>query len=116
METEGEEEHKVEIVGDDPTCVTFTFTDEDHTLGNALRYVLMKNKAVELCGYSIPHPSDNKMNLRLQTYKKPATQVLHEAIAQLKEMAETIKTKFAQEEDRRGQVPVREQPETMDVS
>ena len=25
---------------------------------------------VELCGYSIPHPSEPKMNLRIQTYGK----------------------------------------------
>ena len=27
---------------DDVTCMTFVFRDEDHTLGNALRYVIMK--------------------------------------------------------------------------
>ncbi|CAN0209296.1 unnamed protein product, partial [Hapterophycus canaliculatus] len=41
--------------------------DEDHTLGNALRHVLMENKEVDFCGYSVPHPSEPKMNLRLQT-------------------------------------------------
>jgi DNA-directed RNA polymerase subunit L len=25
---------------------------------------------VEFCGYSIPHPSEAKMNLRIQTYGK----------------------------------------------
>lgn len=42
-------------------------SDEDHTLGNALRHVLMQNKEVDFCGYSVPHPSEPKMNLRLQT-------------------------------------------------
>jgi len=51
----------------DKSCASYTFLEEDHTLGNALRYVLMKKKDVEFCGYSIPHPSENKMNLRLQT-------------------------------------------------
>ena len=41
--------------------------DEDHTLGNALRHVLMQNDEVDFCGYSVPHPSEPKMNLRLQT-------------------------------------------------
>lgn len=41
--------------------------DEDHTLGNALRHVLMQNAEVDFCGYSVPHPSEPKMNLRLQT-------------------------------------------------
>lgn len=44
-----------------------TCRDEDHTLGNALRHVLMQNKEVDFCGYSVPHPSEPKMNLRLQT-------------------------------------------------
>ncbi|KAF2070287.1 hypothetical protein CYY_008393 [Polysphondylium violaceum] len=59
--------NKVEIISDRPDCATFVFTDEDHTLGNALHYVLMKNPKVDFSGYSLPHPSDNRMNLRIQT-------------------------------------------------
>ena len=29
---------------------------------------LTNSPEVELCGYSIPHPSEAKMNLRIQTY------------------------------------------------
>ena len=46
---------------------TYVFYDEDHTLGNSLRYILSQRPDVEFCGYSIPHPSENKLNLRLQT-------------------------------------------------
>lgn len=69
---------------EDLTAVTFQILDEDHTLGNALRYIIMKkyfppspidrwdfnfnSPGVEFCGYSIPHPSEPKMNLRIQTY------------------------------------------------
>lgn len=28
----------------------------------------MSSPDVEFCGYSIPHPSETKMNLRIQTY------------------------------------------------
>ena len=49
----------------DRTSATYIFYDEDHTLGNAIRYMLVKRKDVEFCGYTIPHPSENKMNLRL---------------------------------------------------
>ena len=41
--------------------------NENHTMGNALRYLLMKDKDVDLAGYSILHPSESKMNLRIQT-------------------------------------------------
>ncbi|KAK2782747.1 RNA polymerase subunit AC19 [Onygenales sp. PD_12] len=50
------------------TAASFQFEREDHTLGNALRYVIMKNPEVEFCGYTMPHPSEAKMNLRIQTY------------------------------------------------
>eukprot|EP01124_Arcella_intermedia_P019205 TRINITY_DN263_c0_g1_i1.p1 TRINITY_DN263_c0_g1~~TRINITY_DN263_c0_g1_i1.p1 ORF type:complete len:198 (-),score=51.05 TRINITY_DN263_c0_g1_i1:26-562(-) len=60
---------KVEILNDtnEPSCATFILRDEDHTLGNAIRYVLVKNKDVEFAGYSIPHPMDPVLNLRVQT-------------------------------------------------
>lgn len=77
---------------------TYVFHEEDHTLGNALRYVLMRKYVrnwaltyillhpshlcslsngsiiacncspdVDFCGYTIPHPSEPKMHIRLQT-------------------------------------------------
>ena len=64
---------------------TFCIWEEDHTLGNVLRhyimkkyrrtlYVLYKNpflifvsENVEFCGYTIPHPSEFKIHLRIQT-------------------------------------------------
>ncbi|CAG8516475.1 8358_t:CDS:2 [Cetraspora pellucida] len=51
----------------DPTSLTFSINGEDHTLGNALRYVITLNPEVEYCGYSIPHPSEDKLNIRIQT-------------------------------------------------
>ena len=53
--------------GSGDTCCTFVIHDEDHTLGNSLRYVISKNPEVEFCGYCIPHPAENKINLRIQT-------------------------------------------------
>ncbi|KAG5437592.1 hypothetical protein PCANB_000629 [Pneumocystis canis] len=63
---------KIHIVraSDDLTSVTFQIIEEDHTLANALRYIIMKKSPdVEFCGYSIPHPSEPKLNFRIQTYK-----------------------------------------------
>lgn len=89
--------NKVQLAGATESAASFQFDGEDHTLGNALRYIIMKkyvtfyfsiravifvllgmvaNAAyspdVEFCGYSIPHPSETKMNLRIQTYGKPS--------------------------------------------
>lgn len=73
-----QEAPKVSRIGDDPTCATFVIQDEDHTLGNATRHLLMGNPQVELAGYSVPHPLENKMHLRIQTY--PGTVTAEEAL------------------------------------
>ncbi|XP_058856683.1 DNA-directed RNA polymerases I and III subunit RPAC2 isoform X1 [Acipenser ruthenus] len=57
----------VQAEGSDDSCVTFVLHDEDHTLGNSLRYMIMKNPEVEFCGYSNTHPSETKINFRIQT-------------------------------------------------
>uniref|UniRef100_A0A8C6XLP0 DNA-directed RNA polymerases I and III subunit RPAC2 n=2 Tax=Naja naja TaxID=35670 RepID=A0A8C6XLP0_NAJNA len=57
----------VQAEGSDKTCITFVLNNEDHTLGNSLRYMIMKNPEVEFCGYSITHPSERKINFRIQT-------------------------------------------------
>jgi len=61
-------EHKFQVeAGEDEGCATFILGDEDHTLGNALRHVLMQTKGTEFCGYTVPHPSEPYVHLRLQT-------------------------------------------------
>ncbi|KAE8411141.1 DNA-directed RNA polymerase [Aspergillus pseudocaelatus] len=63
------EEKRITVLpGATETAASFQFEGEGHTLGNALRYAIMKNPQVEFCGYTIPHPSETKMNLRIQTY------------------------------------------------
>jgi DNA-directed RNA polymerases I and III subunit RPAC2 len=47
--------------------MAFAIHKEDHTLGNALRHMIMKNPHVEFCGYTAPHPSEQKIHLRIQT-------------------------------------------------
>ncbi|XP_059935250.1 LOW QUALITY PROTEIN: DNA-directed RNA polymerases I and III subunit RPAC2-like [Mesoplodon densirostris] len=57
----------VQAAGTDGHCVTFVLHEEDHTLGNSLRYMIMKNLEVEFCGYTTTHPSGSKINLHIQT-------------------------------------------------
>jgi len=65
------------------------FGDEDHTLGNSLRHVLMGRKETRFCGYSVPHPSEPKMNIRLQTSAtKPALQVLKDGLHEMVEICD----------------------------
>lgn len=65
------------------TSMTFAMSGEDHTLGNALRGVLAARTDVEFVGYSIPHPTQNEMNLRLQTVGRPAVEILSEGLDDL---------------------------------
>ena len=72
------------------SSATFVISNEDHTLGNALRYVLMRDPATTFCGYSMPHPSEPLVNLRLQTTGAPADVVLRAGLNTLIEMCAHI--------------------------
>lgn len=92
-----EEPPRVEIeAGADASAATFTLHNEDHTIGNALRYVLNKDPQVSFVGYSVPHPSEPKMNLRIQTVGPSATSALHGALGTLYEITAHTKDTFDQ--------------------
>lgn len=73
---------------------TFAFTGEGHTIGNALRYLLIKNQDTEFCGYSVPHPAEPVMNIRLQTYEKPPLIILEESLNQLVSVCDLVLNKL----------------------
>mmetsp|Transcript_3265 Transcript_3265/g.7260 ORF Transcript_3265/g.7260 Transcript_3265/m.7260 type:complete len:154 (-) Transcript_3265:1983-2444(-) len=50
-----------------PTSRTFVLGDEDHTLGNALRHVLINDARVDFAGYCVPHPSEPVVHVRVQS-------------------------------------------------
>ncbi|KAI8819869.1 DNA-directed RNA polymerase [Fimicolochytrium jonesii] len=91
-------EPKLEIIATDAAdlnSVTFVIHGEDHTLGNSLRYMIMKNPAVEFCGYSIPHPSEFKIHLRIQTDgTMTAAQALDKGLDDLVSLTEHVLTTF----------------------
>lgn len=87
----------------DGTASSFQIIDEDHTLGNALRYIIMKNPEVEFCGYSIPHPSENKLNIRIQTYGNiTALEALHQGMDNLSELCTHIEETFTEKVEAGG--------------
>ncbi|CAM9115123.1 unnamed protein product, partial [Heterosigma akashiwo] len=77
------EERFAVLEGSTSHSATFVFGNEDHTLGNALRHVLMQRKETDFCGYSVPHPTEPKMNVRLQTHGEDALTVLRAGLADL---------------------------------
>uniref|UniRef100_A0A7S2WKX3 DNA-directed RNA polymerase RBP11-like dimerisation domain-containing protein n=1 Tax=Rhizochromulina marina TaxID=1034831 RepID=A0A7S2WKX3_9STRA len=79
-------EHRLQVkLGESEDCATFILGDQDHTLGNALRHVLMQTRGTEFCGYSIPHPSEPYVHLRLQT--QDGTSAAEKLKAGLKELS-----------------------------
>ncbi|XP_031561711.1 DNA-directed RNA polymerases I and III subunit RPAC2-like [Actinia tenebrosa] len=90
--------HRLEVIPtgdpDDETCATFVMHEEDHTLGNSLRYIVMKNPNVKFCGYTVPHPSENKINFRIQTNGVPATDVLRRGLSELSTVCEHVLATF----------------------
>lgn len=78
----------------DKRCATYVFNKEDHTLGNLLRTILSGHADVEFVGYSIPHPSEPKMNLRLQTLSKDTNDVLNEGLRTVQNLAKTLRESF----------------------
>lgn len=70
-------------------------SQENHTLGNALRHVLLMNPRVMFAGYSMPHPFEDQMHLRIQTAEDyPAQEALKQALQDLKSLAAISKQKF----------------------
>ncbi|CAK7331372.1 unnamed protein product [Dovyalis caffra] len=76
----------------DPSSATFSFVDEDHTLANSVRFALNQDPRVSLCGYSIPHPSDSRVNIRVQTTGDPAREVLKDACQNLMLMCQHVRS------------------------
>ena len=59
------------------------------------RYVTMKDPKVELCGYSVPHPSEDKINFRIQTDQScSAEDALRSGLDNLKSATQVILKKF----------------------
>ena len=91
------EEDKLKIIPDKEegnfNC-TYTFQNEDHTLGNILRYTLMKDPNTLFCGYSIPHPCEDLMNIRLQTRNENTNILMGKAMDRVIEISDILSDKF----------------------
>ncbi|GAB1599818.1 DNA-directed RNA polymerases I and III subunit RPAC2-like [Argonauta hians] len=83
----------------DSLSQTFLLHNEDHTLGNSLRYVIMKDPRVEFCGYGVPHPFDKQINFRIQTKATPAVEVLVDGLNNLNSLCKIVLDKFEESVD-----------------
>ena len=81
--------------GSGASCRTFVFKGEGHTLGNALRAVILQNPEVIFCGYSLPHPAEDQMHVRIQTSEGiDAQDALLKGLTDLKKMTVHAKEVF----------------------
>ncbi|XP_035910800.1 probable DNA-directed RNA polymerases I and III subunit RPAC2 [Anopheles maculipalpis] len=73
---------------------TFVFEDEGHTLGNVLKSIICKYPDVNFCGYTVPHPAENKMHFRIQAAKSVrAIDILRRGLEDLERVCDhTIET------------------------
>ncbi|KAK2975883.1 hypothetical protein RJ640_015314 [Escallonia rubra] len=78
----------------DQSASTFSLTDEDHTLANSLRFTLNQDPRVTFCGYSIPHPSDARVNIRVQTTGDPASEVFKDSCQDLMLICQHVRSTF----------------------
>ncbi|KAF8960301.1 RBP11-like subunits of RNA polymerase [Flammula alnicola] len=88
---------KIKLLKSSPDLSTATYQihDESHTIGNSLRWMLMKNPKVEFCGYSAPHPSENMINVRIQMYDNLSSlDALINALADLDKVCETVEDEY----------------------
>ncbi|EKM57954.1 uncharacterized protein PHACADRAFT_116447 [Phanerochaete carnosa HHB-10118-sp] len=72
----------------DLSAATYQIHDESHTIGNSLRWMLMKN---------VPHPSENHIHLRIQMYDNLSSlEALLEALENLGNLCDTVENAYKQ--------------------
>ncbi len=61
-----------------------------------MRNVIIKNHHVEFCAYSVPHPSEPVMNVRLQVSKNAGDtkKVLRHGLKRISKMSDVLMEKF----------------------
>ncbi|CDR94941.1 RNA polymerase small subunit protein, putative [Babesia bigemina] len=72
--------------------ITFSIENEDHTLGNTLRTLLVEREDVVFAGYSVPHPMQPEVNIRIQTTVK----VFGECLDELVEICDLLTDAFVE--------------------
>lgn len=86
----------VQVFGsDNGQYATYRIKSEDHTLGNAVRWVLSSNRKVDLAAYTIPHPHTDAMNLRIQAKTgHEASELLIEGCATLQSICQHMQKEY----------------------
>lgn len=54
----------------------------------------MRQNETDFCGYSVPHPYEPKMNLRVQSHGLPAIRVLQNSLENMDTMCDLLGNEF----------------------
>lgn len=88
---------KVQILKYNPMDFTFDYiiNDEDHTLGCLINYHNLNNKQCSYTGLEKPHPSEEKIKIRVSGNDKiTADQIMIDSINQIIEICEDLKKEY----------------------
>lgn len=73
----------------------FKLENEDHTLGTLLAYILDKMPETEFCAYTIRHPTENILYLRLKVKQgHNVTEIFKKGVTELKKALDVVERKF----------------------
>ena len=50
-----------------PNTSLFIINDEDHTFGNVVKMMLLRDRKIRYVSYRKPHPLENKIELKIKT-------------------------------------------------
>ncbi|KAG8346270.1 RNA polymerase Rpb3 Rpb11 dimerization domain [Trypanosoma vivax] len=67
LDVKGSRKIVEEVSSKMPNSSLFKIDKEDHTLANLLRMRLHENSLVRIAGYRVPHPTQHRVELRVQT-------------------------------------------------
>ncbi|EDV98734.1 probable DNA-directed RNA polymerases I and III subunit RPAC2 [Drosophila grimshawi] len=89
-----------ELAGDEKNgdgSRTFVFNNEGHTLGNALKTIIARYPEVDFCGYTIPHPTEQKLHFRIQSHRERAIDLLKRGLEDLEALCDHTMNTFETE-------------------
>ncbi|KAH0806483.1 dna-directed rna polymerase i and iii 14 kda polypeptide [Histomonas meleagridis] len=74
---------------------TFVFEGERHTMGNAIRQTILPDPRVEFCAYSVPHPAQNRMRIRIQSHEgENIVEILSDALDNFSRWCQNVEDQF----------------------
>ena len=79
-----------------PNSGTFVFEGERHTMGNAIRQTILPDPRVEFCAYSVPHPAQNRMRIRVQSREgENIVEILSDALDNFSQWCQNVEDQFS---------------------